>query len=864
MEEAAIVSLNQSAMQRGAALVGSLGIALLSVHGQPALGQHQHTLPLVTSADAAQQGFVRIINLSDRPGTVTIHAIDDAGERYGPVSLELEAAATAHFNSTDLEEGNESKALTEGVGDGEGNWRLELNTDIIIEPLAYIRTSDGFVTSMNDVVLAEYVPGVPGQDDQVRHVVRFFNPGGNSKQVSQLRVINTAGIDNKVVVSGLDDAGEEAPDGEVRFTLPPYGARMINARELEVGADDLEGSLGDGTGKWQLTIAAEIASLEERRGVRPIQVMSLLLSTDTGNLTNLSAIGVGNDSNRGGAGTEFVWGGSGDDILNTGDNDDRVDGTFGSTGNDTIVYTDSGPTAFQWLGYYGLATGITATINGVTNVGTVDKGSSGFDTIVDIANPLNAAGEPPYGGFGMGGTHLDDHFDLTLAEGQWMDVRGEAGNDTINIRSGTVKVNYRHTPNGVNVDLAAGRASNDGHGDVDTIIGKVRELEGGLGDDTLLGSSGRDRLGGGPGNDVLNPRTCDCGSEQIFGSTGNDRIVYSDTGSTTAQNLYYDRPWSSNPSILADSDGIVVTVDGAANTATVDKGPDGTDTIVDVEKAFAGWGVTIQGTRADDVFNLTLSEGQWMDVNGGPGNDRFNLDVYGFRIDFQFGSHGARVDLAAGRAYDDGYGTVDIINGSPSEVQGTNFDDELRGSDRNESFIGRHGDDVIDGRGGFDRVRYDRGEVQSVEVDLEAGRATGTWEDGTPFTHALTSIESVRGSDHNDLILGSSGDDRLEGRGGNDEIRGRGGDDRLQGQGGEDVFVFERGHGEDTIKDFTDGEDLLVFKGLDLSSKSQVLEASHPYSEGVGVWIDLRPFGGGTLSISGLHHDDFDESDFLL
>ena len=870
------MNINAIALTRGHGIGGFLGVALLAVHGHAALAQVQHSLPLVTPADSAQQGFVRIINRSDRAGTVTIHGIDDTNYRTEPITLAMPAAATVHLNSQDLEEGNPDKELSGGLGDGTGDWRLELISDLDFEPLAYIRTADGFVTSMHDVVPAEYVPGTPGVDDSMRHVVRFFNPGNNRNQVSRLRVINTGRAGTVVTITGIDDMGDAAPGGEVRFTLPDYGARTLSAQELEQGADDLEGSLGDGKGKWQLTVAADLGGPEERQISRPLQVMSLLWSSETGHLTNVSTIGEGNDTTSGGPGTDWLWGDDGDDILNPGDNDDHYDSVYGSLGSDTIVYSDSGPTAFQWLGYYTQGSGITATIDGDTNIGTIDKHGIGTDTIVDIVNPLNAAKEPPYGAFGLGGTPFDDLFHLTLADGQWMDVRGEAGNDTFNIRSGSVKINYRHTLGDVEVDLSAGRAYDDGYGSVDTINGQVRELEGGLGNDTLLGTDGTDRLDGGPGNDVLNPRDNDQSYDHVFGSAGNDRIVYSDTGPEAYQEIRYDRLWRSESSVLVGTDGIEVTVDGAANEATVDKGPDGTDTVVDVANPMMGYGFGIRGTRADDVFNLSLGDEPnqpwWMSVSGGPGNDRFDISGFGgVRISYRYANHGVDVDLEAGRAYDDGYGDADTITINHPiwgrEIEGSDFDDELRGSDRDhvgESFIGRHGNDTIDGRGGFDRVRYDRSEVQGVEVDLEAGFATGTWEDGSEFTHTLVSIEWVRGSHGDDELIGSNGNDTIQGRRGDDTIEGGAGNDRLEGEEGDDTFLFARGHGEDSIEDFSDGEDLIVLFGMDISSKDDVLNNAHAWDEGIGVWIDLRPFGGGTLSISGLPRGNFDASDFLL
>ena len=54
----------------------------------------------------SRQGFARLINRSDRSGTVRVWAIDDAGTTAGSFVLSLQARQTAHFNSNDLEDGN--------------------------------------------------------------------------------------------------------------------------------------------------------------------------------------------------------------------------------------------------------------------------------------------------------------------------------------------------------------------------------------------------------------------------------------------------------------------------------------------------------------------------------------------------------------------------------------------------------------------------------------------------------------------------------------------------------------------------------------------------------------------------------------
>ena len=124
--------------------------------------QHRHILPLVLAASsAAPEGFVRIVNRSARAGTVRIHAIDDTGRRFGPVTLSLDARKSVQLNSSHLERGNASMGLSAGIGDGQGHWRLELDTTLDIEPLSCARSADGPLASLH--------PGHGDQGHDQRH-----------------------------------------------------------------------------------------------------------------------------------------------------------------------------------------------------------------------------------------------------------------------------------------------------------------------------------------------------------------------------------------------------------------------------------------------------------------------------------------------------------------------------------------------------------------------------------------------------------------------------------------------------------------------------------------------------------------------
>ncbi len=229
----------------------------------------EHLIPYFPSASdpAMRRGFVRVINHSTRGGEVEIVAIDDAGRRGTRATLRIGAKQTAHFNTMDLENGNTNKGLMVGTGATMHNWRLLLSSDLNIEVLAYIRTPDGFLTSMHDTV------PVSGR----RHRVAFFNPGSNDAQVSWLRLINPGDRAAAVTIRGIDDRGR-AGRNRIELMVEPKAVRMLSAQALEGGGAGLNGALGDGAGKWRLIVSSN----------NPIVVMSLLESP-TLHLTNLSS-----------------------------------------------------------------------------------------------------------------------------------------------------------------------------------------------------------------------------------------------------------------------------------------------------------------------------------------------------------------------------------------------------------------------------------------------------------------------------------------------------------------------------------------------------------------------------------------------
>ena len=245
-------------------------------------------VPLFLSASQAdetgRETFVRVTNRSNRSGEVTIKAIDDRGDYARDeagvetkLTLNIKAYETKSFNSGDFEAVNANKGLSGAsrLAPGTGHWRLQLDSDLDIDVAAFVRTEDGFLTSVHDRVAYD--------QQSAAYYVPIFNPASNVNQRSLLRLINSdANRTVHLLITGYDDAGVEGFD-TVGLHIDPGAALLLDAMRLEMGRGGLAGRLGDGKGKWRLFIEAdgEIVVLH-------------LLESPTGNLTNLSTLGGSN------------------------------------------------------------------------------------------------------------------------------------------------------------------------------------------------------------------------------------------------------------------------------------------------------------------------------------------------------------------------------------------------------------------------------------------------------------------------------------------------------------------------------------------------------------------------------------------
>lgn len=226
------------------------------------------------ASNQTQQSFLRVVNTSSETGLVTITGIDGNGNVApgGELTFTLGPGESKNMNSLDYENGNVAKGLTGALGNGAGKWQLIVSSPLNLEVMSLIRTPDGFLTSVTDVV--------PVSNTTVNEIY-FANPASNQNQQSFLRVVNVSSATGLVTISGIDKAGNAAPGGELTFSLGPDKSKNFNNLDYENGnpAKELTGALGDGIGKWWLSVNSTL----------DLNVMSLIRSPG-GFVTNLSSV----------------------------------------------------------------------------------------------------------------------------------------------------------------------------------------------------------------------------------------------------------------------------------------------------------------------------------------------------------------------------------------------------------------------------------------------------------------------------------------------------------------------------------------------------------------------------------------------
>jgi Ca2+-binding RTX toxin-like protein len=620
-------------------------------------------------------------------------------------------------------------------------------------------------------------------DDQV------FGEGGND------RMIWNPGDDSDLFEGGegVDTAEVNGGNGSETFTITANGARARFDRtdpapfSLDIGTT--ENLVLNANGGDDVIIAGNgLANL-------------IKLTIDGGAGNDRITGGDGNDTLLGGDGNDVIIGGRGNDtaqlgagddtfIWNPGDGSDVVDG---QDGTDTLVFNganiDEKISISANHGRVSLVRdvgGITMDLNGVEHIQLTARG--GADTIavndlsgtgvtqvaIDLSStPGSGAGDFAADSVTVSGTKGDDH----------IEVQGQGGSVTVTglpelvTITGTEATDALVVSGGAGNDMLSAAALADGN--------IMLTLDGGAGNDTIIGSQGADLLLGGDGNDtVIGGRGNDTallgngndtfiwnpgdGSDVVEGQAGTDTLIFNGANvaeridiSANGQRVRLSRDVAN---ITMDLDGIEriqVNALGSADTITVNDltGTDAKQVAIDLSSP-AGSG---QGDGAADTVM----------VNGAAGNDRINVASNGSSV--VVNGLAAQVTIAGAEPGNDsllvdGGAGNDTINASALKagqinltIRGGAGDDTIIGSAGNDTVIGGTGNDVVSlgagddtfiwnpgdasdtvqGQAGFDTLRFNGANInEKIDISANGSRARLS-RDVANVTMDLNGIERI-------------------------------------------------------------------------------------------------------------------------
>jgi Ca2+-binding RTX toxin-like protein len=411
-------------------------------------------------------------------------------------------------------------------------------------------------------------------------------------------------------------------------------------------------------------------------------------------------------------------GGAGTDTLSGGSSGDQL---FGQAGNDTL------------------------------------RGRGGFDLLFGGSqNDTVTGGDADDQAFGQGGSDR-----MIWNPGDDTDLNeGGRGADTVEVNGGGGAEQFVATANGIRVRfdrlnpapfaIDIGTSENlvlnaNGGGDSFSTSGNLAALigitvDGGQGNDTLLGSNGTDLLLGGDGNDFVDGQIGDDvaflgagqdsfqwdpgdGSDVVEGQDGTDDMLFNGSNanermaaSANGGRVLFSRDIAAITMDLDDVEAIVAkTLGGTDNLVVNDlSGTDVTSVVGDL--AGTGGGndaaadnIVVNATNDDDAVAVT-GAGPDVQVNGLParvsasgataGSDRVTVN----------GRGGDDVLDASGLAATSALLTLDGGNGDDVLIGGDG-DDVLLGGDDDDVLIGGPGTDTLDGGSGDNVV------IQSLGAD---------------------------------------------------------------------------------------------------------------------------------------------------
>src|SRR5262245_36479957 len=418
----------------------------------------------------------------------------------------------------------------------------------------------------------------------------------------------------------------------------------------------------------------------------------------------------GNDTLLGKGGNDFLFGGTENDTLTGGDADDQV---FGESGNDRMIWNPGDDTDLNEGG----AGSDTVEVNGGNGAEIFTTTANGARVRFDRLDPAP--------------------FSIDIGTSENLVLNANGGNDSFSATGNLAALIQ------ITVDGGTGN---------DTLLGSngIDLLRGGDGDDFIDGQQGNDVAFLGAGNDTFQWDPGD-GSDVVEGQDGTDTMLFNGSAineifevSANGQRVRFTRNIANIVMDLDDVERIDLNALGGTDMLTVND-MSGTD-LVQLDADLAG---LLNGTAGDLAADTII-------VNGTNGNDIINV----------FGA-----------------GTSVSVVGLPTLVNITNSEGA------NDSL-------VINALGGDDGV---------TATTLPAGIIKLT----------------VDGGAGDDTLLGSQGADVFFGGDGNDFVFGDNGNDVAFLGAGDDIFQWNPGDGNDTVEG-QDGTDTMLFFGANIAENINI------------------------------------------
>jgi Ca2+-binding RTX toxin-like protein len=632
----------------------------------------------------------------------------------------------------------------------------------------------------------------------------------------------------------------------------------------------------------------------------------------------------GNDTLIGGAGDDVVTGGAGNDLASLGDGNDRFIWNPGD-GSDVV----EGQAGFDTLDFRGsdaaenfsiLANGdrarlfrdvgsVSMDLDGIERIELAAAGGADTVTVSDLTGTdvTQVAIDLAAAGRSAGDGQPDQVIVAATAGSDDIAISRQGGAVTVNGLSETVTI--QHADAGLDQLRVLAGAGDDKIDASRLPANQINlTLDGGAGNDVILGSHGNDTVIGGQGNDVAalgdgndvfiwNPGD---GSDVVDGQGGFDTLDF--RGSNAAETIgisangghaLFTRDVAA---ITMDLDGIEriqfhalgsadnITVndltgtdvkqvaidltgsngagDGAPDTVTVNA-TSGNDHIT---VASSGASVVVSGLSAQVTIDGAEAANDTLVIHGLGGNDSIDASALSAGL--------INLTIDAG----DGNDVILGSHGNDTVIGGRGNDSALLG-DGNDTFVWNPGDgnDSVEGQGGFDTLLFNGAAVnENVTISANGGRATLVRDVGNVAMdthgvdamdfHALGGADTVTVNDmtgtdlqqvHVDLAASLGG---TTGDGQNDivAINGTGGNDAITLSIVNGALVIE-GLASKVVIDHFDPTDTIRIDGL---GGDDVIDASNLGSDGPKLVLDggdgddVLVGGGGNDTILGGAGDD--------